>query len=735
MSDNTLSIEGTVLSVKFFNSESSWGIFLVKLRDGKKEVIKGTLSRPEEGMFIQATGEWKEDKYGKHIKADHILPAAPRGKDSTIRFLCELPHVGPATADKIYAKLGDDSITLILEDPTVLRDIPRMRSGDIEDIIQALQAHGESLAVEKELVELGFGPGLRARINHHFSEMVPEVLSKSPYRLVEVPGIAFPSLDSKLLASGKLLPTHPSRIEAGLEYALMDTCDSQGHTCMKLNKLFKAMQSLGVKCDSQQFDIALEHKITTQHIARLPDDRVSPAELYNAEQCVAGHFKKLLSAKVAVGGLSLPETLNDLQRQAVHNALEHRLSILTGGPGTGKTFTLTSILNCLHSETVILCAPTGKAAKRMSEVTGSTAYTMHYLLAMLHREELPEDTTIILDESSMIGVKLMAEFLNAVNTMTRPLGRLILVGDDDQLPSINPGCILRDALLSGVVPTIKLTQLMRQAADSLIAQNAASIRDGNRITYPEPGVVSDFPFTKESKGLGYVLRNLIKRLPQLTKADGTNYDILKDVQVLSPVYRGEWGCLNINSELQRLLNPPAPSKEEHKRNRNDDWTFREGDKIIITKNNREAGVVNGDIGVLTRITKSGGVTFSISLEDHDITLTGDALFSIQLAYCITVHKAQGSEAPMVIAIFVKGTPPMMRQRNMLYTAITRAREMLWLVADKYTVKQCIENNQPNQRKTQLQELLLSKLAPVTAQETSDIPIDADLNDADEEQPF
>jgi exodeoxyribonuclease V alpha subunit len=716
MSDNELSIEGTILNVKFYNPDSSWGIFRVQMSGNERAIIKGNLSNPEEGMYIQATGKWNNDKFGKHIKADHILPAAPKGKDATLRFLCELPHVGPVTADKIYEKLGDEAIPKILENPEVLKDIPRMREGEIEDIVQVLQEHGDSLAVERELVELGFGPSLRAKINNQFSGVVPEVLSKSPYRLVEVSGIAFPSLDSKLLTSGKITATHPSRIEAGLEYALTDTCNSQGHTTMSLDKLFKAMQKLGVKCDSAEFDIALEQKITTQHVVRLEQDRVSPIDLYTAEKCVATHFKRLLTEKLDATTQDLPETLNTLQREAVHNALEHRLSILTGGPGTGKTFTLDAILQCLSQETVILCAPTGKAAKRMSEVTGSTAYTMHYLLAMLHREDLPEDTTIILDESSMIGVTLMAEYLNAVNTMTRPLKRLILVGDDDQLPSINAGCILRDALVSGTVPTVKLTQLMRQAEDSLIARNAKAIRSGQGLHYPDTGVKTDFPFTKESKGLAYVLRNLIQRVPQLKMLDGSNYDILQDVQVLSPVYRGEWGCNNINAELQKLLNPPANHKQEHQRNRNDDWSFREGDKVIITKNNREAGVVNGDIGILTKIHRSGAVTnFDISLDDHDVTLTGEALFALQLAYCITVHKAQGSEAPMVIAIFVKGTPPMMRQRNMLYTAITRAREMLWLVADKYTIKQCIENNQPNQRKTLLQEFLHT---PPTTTKTS-----------------
>lgn len=695
-------LEGTIIEVRNVSEDGAWGVFM--LHDGKrKALVKGSFEEIAEDVYVSVQGDWQNGRYGRIFAAASIAKAVPKGEEATVRFLKELPHIGKATAEKAWRKWKDNAVDQIIAAPSALTAFIPLSELQLEDIKKNLEARKDRLDIERALIEIGIGPQTRKKALDLFPSLqeLRETLKSNPYRLIVIPGVGFPSLDAKILSSGRLESTSPERISAAVLYAVTNACDSNGHTVVTLDLVRNSMQGIGVEASE---DEVLSHLAEGVEDGALIEENgsYSPVDLYRAERKIADHFRRLLNG-LPGGKAEAPEDkgLNPLQQTALQNALSNGLSILTGGPGTGKTYSLNAILRALGKAPVFLCAPTGKAAKRMTEVTGRRATTMHSLVNRIRLQgfKLPKDATVILDECSMIGVELLADFLDAVNSSSAPLKRLLLVGDDDQLPSISPGSVLQDGIASKTIPTVKLTQLMRQLPNSHIARNAAAIRAGASLTFPPPGSSEDFYFSAPTSP-SFVIDVLKNRMGNLQRPGGDKYSLLSDVQVLSPVYKGEWGCDNFNNLLQKLLNPAGPGKAEIKTSSGS--SLRVGDKILISKNNPKLGIANGDVGLLKSIsTKGQAHTLLVEIESQTISIPPEFFDHVQLAYCITIHKAQGSEAPMIVALFPRSVPPMMRQRNLLYTALTRAREKLWLVADKGTIRECIDNVSPNERCTRL----------------------------------
>ncbi|NLP36119.1 MAG: ATP-dependent RecD-like DNA helicase [Firmicutes bacterium] len=717
-------LEGILERITYYNEET---LFLVaRLRDHQDRIatIIGNMPLFSVGERLTLEGEWVQHKvFGKQFKVHRYEVDAPHNERGIRNFLASglIRGVGPATADKIVEHFGLDALEIIDKEPGRLCEIDGIGAKKAAMIAESLKERQEVMKVMTFLQSYGVGIGYAARIFRQYGEDTVAKVSENPYRLAEdVFGIGFKTADKIALAMG-MAPNAPQRIRAALVYHLNEA-QEQGHVFLPCKELIAKVSAALETPEHPLAEDAVNKQIRQLAVGRqiileeLEDDEaVYVAPLYYAEDYVA---KRLLEiAACQLSQLQNSEVtiewnefkLAPAQELAVRRAAGEGLLVITGGPGTGKTTTIRAILSRFlqNGLEVLLAAPTGRAAKRMTEATGVEAKTIHRLLEYAPREDQVGFTfgrneerplkahAVIIDEVSMVDLPLFYHLLKAI-----PYGcKLILVGDMDQLPSVGPGNVLRDIITSGAVPVVRLEQIFRQSEKSSIVSNAHAVNAGQM---PKLTGSDDFFFIQEKEPetvLKLILDLCARRLPQYK-----NKDAIDDIQVVTPMRRTVLGVDNLNLHLQEKLNPPAPHKTELRYRQT---VFRLGDKVMQIRNNYQKEVFNGDVGRITYINNEDGEVM-VGYPDiggmREVIYDQTELDELVLAYATSVHKSQGSEYPIVVMPVVT-QHYILLQRNLLYTAITRAKEMVVLIGTKKALAIAVHNNKVEARYTRLAERL------------------------------
>ena len=704
-------LTGLIERVTFFNEDTGFAVLKVKAK-GQRELVTvvGSLPAVSPGEWLNAEGQWIRDRqFGLQFRADHLTSTPPTTAEGIEKYLGGgmVKGIGPVYAKKMVEKFGPGIFEIIDAYSARLEEIegigPKRRRGIkaawaeqkiVRDIMVFLHSHGVSTS-------------RAVRIYKTYGQDAIEKVRANPYTLArDIQGIGFKSAD---LIGQKLGIPFDSQVRAlaGLEHVLHEAT-SQGHCGLPFEELKEAATKL-LLVEAKVIIPALERLLTTGEAVL---DRIQGQELIflphlkRAEEGIAERLKRLCNTPPGYPSLDLAKALpwcqertgKELapsQQEALRQALTHRVLVITGGPGVGKTTLLNAILLILRAKKVkcLLCAPTGRAAKRLSEATGLEAKTIHRLLeaqpggGFNRKEHNPLDCDLLVaDECSMVDVVLMHSLLRALPERAS----LLLVGDVDQLPSVGPGLVLGDIIESGVVPVARLTEVFRQAAGSRIITTAHRINQG---LLPEPvpkGADSDFFFVErtEPDQISAMVLDLVKqRIPAKFKLDP-----LRDVQVLSPMNRGSLGIVELNRRLQAELNPPRPSEPTVERF---GWQFRLRDKVLQTENNYDKDVFNGDIGHICRldlVEQEVGISF----DQREVVYDFGELDEITLAYAITIHKSQGSEFPAVV-IPLATQHYLLLQRNLLYTGITRGKRLVVVTGQTKALALAVKNNQTRRR--------------------------------------
>jgi exodeoxyribonuclease V alpha subunit len=689
-----VSIKGHV--DKLFYYKDGFAIFRVLLDDDTLTTVKGKISREElgQGARFAAKGSWSNHpKFGPTFTmgGGPKKSAGPAVKsDYVVKFLAAIPHMSMARARELNGSRGTKTLVDLWKHPSaVLGGVEGMDGERLQSALGWLEKNRSQLGMLLILDRLNVPGWMEEKIRDIFPDEMFRQVRENPYLLTEVEGVNFKWVDSQVLQSGLVRPDANARLDALVTHCLESVAHRSGHTRVNREELFRTMRRFG-GFDAQAMQDSLIRVVSSGAVVE-EDRSLCLGYLHEDEVRLAG----ALTARTELPKLVVPKVVED---PGLRMMLREPVSFLTGGPGTGKTYTIRALSEQLNGN-VTLCAPTGKAAKRLAESTGFAATTIHSLLLSGRMAD-----NLVVDEASMLSTELGAELVQLIESK-RP-ERVVFVGDPDQLPSIGPGRVFDDLIDAGRFPVHRLTKIRRQEQDSMIVANAAAIRMGRGLTLDNR---SDFrvSYLPPSSQEGALKATFERGLAKLKKQDGTRFDPLEDVQVIAPMHRGPLGCLRLNKLLQDLLNPHTEGDPcwEVRMGENT-FSYRDGDKVIFTRNDRERGVVNGDMGRLVSIGLDD-VTFEVETAEGRETKAYSKHSGVPVSpgYAITVHKVQGSEFPMVILMFPQDTPPMFRVRNMLYTAVTRAREMCYIIGDQGVVEEAIANDTPDQRRTGLAGML------------------------------
>lgn len=731
-------INGYVEHIIFQNSENGYTVMNL-MADGEEITCVGACKGLSQGETIAAEGEYVEHPvYGKQFKISSYQTIAPQDRVSMERYLGSgaIKGVGVALASRIVKKFGDDTFRIIEEEPERLAEVKGINMRKAQEIAMQMEEKKDLREALVYLQQFGITNALAIKIYNTYKGELYGVMRENPYRLAEdISGVGFKTADE--IASKIGIHTDSDyRIRSGILYTLLQAA-GEGHCYLPMQLLLnRAHILLGVAEDAiqaQAVNLAMDRKLV------IKGDKVFAAHYYYMELNCAAMLQRLnipmweaeaLPSQEAALRKSLEEMmvrldmeLDELQLRAVMTSIQNGLFILSGGPGTGKTTTINMMLRYFESEglDIFLAAPTGRAAKRMTEATGFEARTIHRLLELNgalsdedgrkvrfeRNEQTPlEADVIIIDEMSMVDIQLFQALLKAVIPGTR----LILVGDANQLPSVGAGQVLRDIMESGKFPMVVLQNIFRQAEESDIIVNAHRINKGLPISMDNKS--KDF-FLLERNDANVIYKHMIQliqdMLPRYVQASPM------DIQVLTPMRKGSLGCETLNGILQRYLNPPDAGKREHTVG---SVIYREGDKVMQVKNNyqlewevvsrygipvdRGLGVFNGDMGRILEINEAASEFVVEYDEQKRVTYPFALLEELELSYAITIHKSQGSEYPAVILPLLAG-PRLLFNRNLLYTAITRARNCVTILGSSDTVRNMIANVSENSRYTGLAE--------------------------------
>ena len=705
----------------FRNDDNGYTVLVVK--SGKVRVSAVGIMPPiAPGEKLKITGDWVEHPiYGKQIKVSHCEIEKPTTLSGIEKYLSSgmIRGIGPATAKLLIKAFGEETLDVLYSDPERLLDVPGIGPKRAKMIMESYAEQAQQREAMVFLQSYGVTPNLAVKIFKQYGENVKQVIRQNPYRLVEdIEGVGFKTAD-KIAASLGIEPDSAHRLSAGVKHTLQEATGSTGHCYLPREVLSGyAQQLLGNEPELIEHtidDMILSRRLIAQILPGEGEDIVGVylPQTYHAEVDVARRLREMIEAMPSTMATDLSAQIDELermegvtfhpqQRQAIETAVSSGMTVITGGPGTGKTTIIKCIIKLLSvGGEIALAAPTGRAAKRMSEACGMEAKTLHRLLEyggeegdFARTQDNPlEMDTLIIDEMSMVDIFLMRSVLRALVPGTR----LIMVGDSDQLPSVGAGNVLRDILDSKAIPAVELTEIFRQDEKSMIVYNAHRINHGEAPRLNAKG--SDFFFERAASptdAAKKIVALCADRLPKFL-----NLDPVRQMQVLSPTKKGECGVWMLNQLLQSEFNPSASHKAERVRG---DTTFREGDKVMQTRNNYQLkwkkegvfaweegqGVFNGDIGFITAIDTQER-TVEVQFDDERIaTYEGGDIDDLELAYCISVHKSQGSEFPVVVMPAVGG-PPMLLTRNLLYTAVTRARRMVMIVGREAAIDQMIRN--------------------------------------------
>ena len=730
-------VTGYIDHIIFRNEDNGYTVMVLKgVKDEDELTCVGTFPVITQGASIEAEGSFiQHPVYGKQFQAVRLTEKMPEDAMAMERYLGSgaIKGIGAALAGRIVRHFGSDTLRIVEEEPERLAEIKGISEKKAHEIAIQIAEKSEMRKVMMFLQKYGISLNLGAKIYQKYGDSVYSVLQENPYRLADdISGVGFKIADEIAYRIG-IHTDSDYRIKSGLSYTLLQA-GGEGHVYLPKEELFKrAEQLLGVDASYMEkhlVDLSMERKIIQKE--EKGQVLVYPAQYYYLELNTARMLRELdidcpedeerVERRISQIQKETGTVLDEMQEKAVKEAAGHGLLELTGGPGTGKTTTINAIICFFESEgaELRLAAPTGRAAKRMTEATGYEAQTIHRMLELTgmpedDREGQPvhfernaenplEADVIIIDEMSMVDIHLMHSLLMAVTAGTR----LILVGDENQLPSVGPGNVLRDIIRSGQFPVVELKKIFRQASESDIVVNAHKINRGEQVEINNKS--RDFFFLKRYDAdiiIRVVIALIQEKLPKYVEAKPF------EIQVLTPMRKGLLGVERLNQILQRYLNPPDPSKKEKEIGQG---LFREGDKVMQIRNNYQlewevrgrygipvdkgVGVFNGDTGIIRMINEFAELA-EVEFEDGRYAqYTFKQLDELELAYAVTIHKSQGSEYPAVIIPILSG-PRMLMNRNLLYTAVTRARKCVTVVGSEETFREMINNEKQQRRYSSL----------------------------------
>lgn len=714
-------VDGTVKSVVFRNDETGFTILHVTpaetdgaFRLAAREItVLGTCAAAWEGEELHATGEWVDDPVrGRQFKAKSVECIPPKSVEGVRRYLASglIRGIGPVLANRIVDRFGAETIDVLDHHSGRLREIPKVGPKKIASIVQGWREGKGTREVMIFTQTYGISAGKAAKIYRTYGPDSVAIIKRDPYRLCrDIWGIGFATADRIALAVG-LPKDSPLRARAAIVFTLRTEADEAGHCwTSEPDLLLHAQELVGISVET--LAEALKHELDAGRVVK-EGDRLYLRDLWVAERRVAAKLKDLLASPPAFAPIDPDRavawwerktgfTLAPAQLRAVRASVGSKVSIVTGGPGVGKTTIIRALVEIfqartgVHKITVQLGAPTGRAAKRMAESTGAPAQTLHRLLkynpqtnAFTYNEERPLGGDVfIFDEMSMVDIRLMADLVVALPRRAT----LILVGDTDQLPSVGPGNVLRDLIASQTIPTSQLTEIFRQDSSGLIVRNAHHVNAGE--PFETRAGASDFYFVAQddpAKALDLVLDFMVTRIPR-----HFHLEPLQDVQVLTPMRRNPLGAENLNAAIQKRLNGAGPGVVRG------GMEFRAGDRVMQLRNNYDKDVYNGDVGFVQSVEPAER-TLVVLFDGRPVEYRAADLDELTLAYATTIHKSQGSEYPAVIVLLHR-QHYMMLQRNLLYTAITRGKKLVLVIGSPWAVKQAIETNVVRARRTSLAE--------------------------------